>query len=274
MRKFVFFSLLLVVYHCSIDARKPNPPPNPIFNDCSQCKPELCPQLTEVCKSGQVKDQCDCCTVCGKNEGEPCDVDIVNDDRQTHQKPFYTPHHGRCGNSLQCTLQKDEDSANNVVTDYAVCICQFKNAVCGEDGKTYRNKCHFDETMAGRSERFRIARDEPCDEAPKIMTSSQSAREKSGSDTILSCEVSGYPTPKIEWKFTTEDRQKTITLPSDHTSKSVQVRGGPDHYQVTSWLQITNLQTTDSGVYTCVAKNKLGKITSEIYLTVTGGREL
>lgn len=57
----------------------------------------------------------------------------------------------------------------------------------------------------------------------------------------------------------------------DHTSKSVQTRGGPDHYQVTSWLQLSNLQNDDTGIYTCVAKNKLGKATSELTLTVTRG---
>lgn len=58
----------------------------------------------------------------------------------------------------------------NSVTDYAICVCKFDKAVCGEDGKTYKNRCEFEETMAGRSERFRIVRDEPCDEGIHIQT--------------------------------------------------------------------------------------------------------
>ena len=54
--------------------------------------------------------------------------------------------------------------ASRSADPYAICVCRHPAAVCGEDGKTYKNRCDFDETMNGRSEKYRIVRDEPCDE--------------------------------------------------------------------------------------------------------------
>lgn len=39
---------------------------------------------------------------------------------------------------------------------------------------------------------------------------------------------------------------------------AVQVRGGPESYMTTSWVQIVDLRPTDVGVYTCVAINSEG----------------
>lgn len=50
--------------------------------------------------------------------------------------------------------------------------------------------------------------------APKILSSSKSMHDKAGNELLLSCEVSGFPTPKIEWTYTTIERQNFIVLPS------------------------------------------------------------
>lgn len=78
--------------------------------DCSKCDPSTCPEMTVVCQSGMVKDVCDCCMVCGKKEGDACDMDVVNDEKQYFQKPFYSPVQGRCGDGLKCFWHKDEVS--------------------------------------------------------------------------------------------------------------------------------------------------------------------
>lgn len=54
--------------------------------------------------------------------------------------------------------------------------------------------------------------------------------------------------------------------------KSVQTRGGPLKYQVTSWLQIQDTQVEDTGYYTCNSRNKLGKATASAELRIIGGR--
>jgi len=239
---------------------------NPAKKDCSKCDPSTCPELTTICQAGVVKDVCDCCTVCGRKEGETCDVEVVNDEKQYFQKPFYSPVQGKCGEGLKCFWVKDNEQTNSV-TDYATCMCNSHKAVCGEDGKTYKNKCVFSETMAGRREQFRIVRDEPCDEAPKFVSTPQSLEEISGEDVLLSCEVSGFPPAKIEWTFKRADGV-VLPMPNDDVRKSVQTRGGPGPYQVTGWLQLQALEVEDSGVYTCIGRNKLGKISADATLVV------
>lgn len=44
---------------------------------------------------------------------------------------------------------------------------------------------------------------------------------------------------------------------------SVQVRGGPDSYMVSSWVQIMNLQANYTGTYTCVATNSVSVTRAE-----------
>ena len=42
---------------------------------CPDCDPEACPPLNAAnCLSGTAKDDCDCCDVCAKLEGQSCDI--------------------------------------------------------------------------------------------------------------------------------------------------------------------------------------------------------
>ena len=41
---------------------------------CPTCRPDACPPLNAGnCLSGTTKDECDCCDVCAKLEGQLCD---------------------------------------------------------------------------------------------------------------------------------------------------------------------------------------------------------
>jgi len=241
---------------------------------CPQmCDPDKCEAPMKICPAGQVKDRCDCCFICGRTEGQPCDVDVTNDKKGRFDvRSGYVPTHGRCGANLQCEIDADSESPNNVI-EAAICVCNDRKPVCGEDKKTYNTKCHFEETMAGRHEKFRIAKSEPCDDAPSIVGAPKDVEIVKGDNAVLTCEVAGYPPPRIDWKLTKSDGQ-TIFMPSDDSRKSVQARGGPDHFHMTGWLYLTNVDQEDAGVYTCTAKNKLGKATSEARVMVKRSAEL
>ena len=49
-----------------------------------------------------------------------------------------------------------------------------------------------------------------------------------------------------------------VWLLGDDLHISVNMRGGPEKWQVTGWLQIIDLQKQHEGDYTCVAQNEHG----------------
>lgn len=106
--------------------------------DCSKCDPTACVEPTTVCQAGKVKDVCDCCTVCGKKLGDLCDMDVVNDEKQYFQKPFYTPTQGRCGDMLKCVWHKEDVrkikklffKVNHQLTKKLQTLLKFENIFC------------------------------------------------------------------------------------------------------------------------------------------------
>ena len=46
------------------------------------------------------------------------------------------------------------------------------------------------------------------------------------------------------------------------------MRGGPQRYSVSTWLQIEGLQLSDAGVYSCISQNALGETSATGMLTV------
>lgn len=63
----------------------------------------------------------------------------------------------------------------------------------------------------------------------------------------------------------------TLTnFPGDDLYVAVQVRGGPEPFMVTSWVQIVDLRPTDTGIYTCVATNSEGEARASAKVGVRG----
>jgi len=50
-----------------------------------------------------------------------------------------------------------------------------------------------------------------------------------------------------------------MITPGDDLYVAVQVRGGPEPFMVTSWVQIVDLRPSDTGIYTCIASNSEGE---------------
>ncbi len=70
-----------------------------------------------------------------------------------------------------------------------------------------------------------------------IVSGPENAKDRIGKNVALVCEATGYPIPTIEWTWTRVDG-KTEYLPSDDMHISVNMRGGPEKWQVTGWLQV------------------------------------
>jgi len=100
----------------------------------------------------------------------------------------------------------------------------------------------------------------------------QKTHNTTGSTIAVMCEAKGYPIPSVEWTWTRVDGQ-TIYLPSDDIDVSTNMRGGPDKWQITGWLQIMNLRKDHEGDYTCVVQNDLGiaKATARVNVLATQG---
>ena len=47
-----------------------------------------------------------------------------------------------------------------------------------------------------------------------------------------------------------------------------QSRGGPQRFELSSWLQIEGAEHKDSGTYRCVARNNLGSVSASATLGV------
>lgn len=50
---------------------------------------------------------------------------------------------------------------------------------------------------------------------------------------------------------------------------ALQVRGGPEAFMVSSWVQILRVRATDAGVYSCTVVSKKGIVRAEATVQVT-----
>ncbi|KAK6468420.1 kazal-type serine protease inhibitor domain-containing protein 1-like [Huso huso] len=214
--------------------------------DCHPCNLELCPVAVD-CRAGLVLDRCGCCMECGNIEAQPCDLDSTNS--------FY----GLCGDNLECRMEISALEHGEVPEPQCVCVSQ--EAVCGSDGRTYENVCKFKEAARGQTS---VVRTGPCFTVPRIEHPPQDHVNVTGSDIIFLCEVFAFPMAVIEWRKDGDDS----SLPGDDPHISVQSRGGPMKYELSSWLQIERVTKEDAGTYRCVARNRLGWITASAVLAV------
>ncbi|KAG8232182.1 hypothetical protein J437_LFUL012179 [Ladona fulva] len=145
----------------------------------------------------------------------------------------------------------------------AICVCKMQGEICGSNNYTYETQCHMalDAVKLKNPSSLYVKHAGPCHTVPVITSGPDDIAVNIGEPVALSCEVKGFPIPDIHWEFQSDDQQYSTAgknLPSDDLFVAVQVRGGPEAYMTTSWVQIVSLRKSDMGVYTCVATNKEG----------------
>ncbi|KAM3867596.1 kazal-type serine peptidase inhibitor domain 3 [Diretmus argenteus] len=219
---------------------------------CGPCEPELCP-VARGCRAGLVLDSCGCCKECGNLEGQACDLGDTN--------IFY----GLCGTGLRCQADPQQGGGE----EEEVCVCEQQDPVCGSDSRTYMNICQFREASFSEPQ-LKTRGKGPCKTAPIIKVPPQSQVNGTGSSLAFLCEVFAFPMALVEWRKEGQD----VVLPGDDPHLSVQSRGGPLKFELSSWLQIEGAGPDDSGTYRCVARNNLGSVSASAVLGILGPEEM
>ncbi|XP_020505445.2 kazal-type serine protease inhibitor domain-containing protein 1-like [Labrus bergylta] len=223
---------------------------------CGPCEPELCPE-TRGCRAGLVLDSCGCCRECGNLEGQACDPG----DRSV----FY----GLCGTGLRCQADPRPAGGREGDDEEEVCVCEEQDAVCGTDGVSYMNMCQFREAAFSKPG-LKTRGKGPCKTVPVIKVPPHSQVNGTGSSLVFLCEVFAFPMALVEWRKEGQD----VVLPGDDPHISVQSRGGPLKFELSSWLQIEEAGPEDSGTYRCIARNNLGSVSASAVLGILGAKEL
>ncbi|XP_056585433.1 kazal-type serine peptidase inhibitor domain 3 [Triplophysa dalaica] len=214
---------------------------------CEACVPDLCP-LARGCRAGLVKDSCGCCYECGNLEGQACDLGRRN------------VYYGLCGENLECQLERSEGVDEE--EQEPQCVCLSQKILCGSDGQTYTNLCKFKEaTFLNPGLK---TTDGPCKTVPVIKVPPHNLVNVTGSSVAFLCEVFAFPMALVEWR----KDGKEVVLPGDDPHISIQSRGGPQKYELSSWLQIEMASQMHSGTYRCIARNALGQVSATAILGV------
>ncbi|KAI0243315.1 Insulin-like growth factor-binding protein-related protein 1 [Lamellibrachia satsuma] len=212
--------------------------------DCTTCDRKACVRASG-CVAGVMKDRCGCCDVCAKAEFELCDHPRVYQSGEVF---------GECGDKLECRVRDDLEAGDPAE---AMCYCTVEGELCGSDGVDYDNLCRLMAAAVVKRQKITISNKGPCKSAPVIVTPPENIRNLTGTNIAMSCEARGFPIPTIEWMWTRVDG-KTVFLPNDDLHLSVNMRGGPEKWQVTGWLQVLEMKKTHEGNITCIAENHLG----------------
>ncbi|KAM6182682.1 kazal-type serine protease inhibitor domain-containing protein 1 [Erethizon dorsatum] len=253
--------LLLGLWTLSPAHARPPPGPDPLQRGwqrllaegeaCAPCRPGEC-AAPRGCLAGRVRDACGCCWECANLEGQLCDLDP-----NAH---FY----GRCGEQLECRLDAG-DALSRWEVPEPRCACRTQRLLCGSDGRTYAQICRLREAARARPDvNLTAAHLGPCESEPQILSQPRDIWNVTGQDVIFGCEVFAYPMASIEWRKDGLD----VRMPGDDPHISVQFRGGPQRFEVTSWLQIQAVRPSDEGTYRCLARNALGQVEASATLTV------
>ncbi|XP_006820940.1 telokin-like, partial [Saccoglossus kowalevskii] len=93
------------------------------------------------------------------------------------------------------------------------------------------------------------------DKAPEFVLRPRNATGSETKSAKFTCTIEGKPTPSVIWKF--EDR-----ILKDAGRFEIYDEDG------VYYLEIFELQATDSGMYTCILSNAVGKAIAKASLTV------
>ncbi|XP_061527192.1 docking protein 2-like [Phycodurus eques] len=194
----------------------PNPRPcRPLDDqaaDCGPCRTDSCPAPLG-CRAGAVPDRCGCCSECANLEGQACDPGRKN------------VLFGLCGDGLRCQAEprpagrRVDDQDEEEEEEEQMCVCEEREAVCGSDGVTYANMCHFKEAAFSDPELHTRGRG-PCKTVPVIKVGPKSQVTRSGSHLVFLCEVFAFPMAAAEWRK--DDDDDDVVLPGDDPHISVQ----------------------------------------------------
>lgn len=238
--------------------------PEPPEPGCAPCRPGSCPRSAADCSTGLAPDPCGCCPrgVCGVREGARCYNASTNGDLAARAL-------GVCGENMDCVTRLD---LGDMDKPEALCVCRDQGQVCGSDNTTYPSSCQMRVAGAagGQDEppvRVWLKHRGPCRAAPWIVTPPAPVQYVAGSPVSLECEVKGFPAPSPSWERISAEGIAT-PLPSDDASLVVMVRGGPEAFMASSWLQIMALRPEDVGTYICVATNSEGVARAAAELTI------
>ncbi|KAM9744623.1 LOW QUALITY PROTEIN: uncharacterized protein ACNS7B_011773 [Menidia menidia] len=228
---------------------------------CGPCRRELCPE-PRGCRAGLVPDACGCCPECGSREGQPCHPGGGGGEL------------GLCGTGLRCRAEGGGEEGGGGggggEGGEGACVCEQQEPLCGSDGATYRNECQLREAAASRPG-LRSRGTGPCSTVPIIQVPPLSRVGGVGSSPSFLCEVFASPLASVEW---TKEGGGGVVLPGDDPHISVQSRGGPLRFELSSWLQIEGAEPADSGTYRCTARNGRGASTATATLAVLKPEEL
>merc|ERR1711937_741860 len=212
---------------------------------CGPCDLSTCASV-DHCTAGVILDECDCCQVCARTEGELCD----------NRKRGVL---GMCGDNLACRFDRE--------TRERTCVCTESKMVCGSDGQSYDTPCQLNEETVRRSPDPKLPRLSmdywgPCKARPLIVSPPQDTYGPMGANLTLDCEAKGFLAPIISWQYDNVEGQ-TISLPSDDQMISVQMQAGPrsSHWTPPTVAPITVLPATIWAKYTpvpqlgCIVRN-------------------
>ena len=107
--------------------------------------------------------------------------------------------------------------------------------------------------------------------APNIITPPVTQTVMSSSNVTFICAASSKPQLKIHWRKNGNilaNNSKIII--TNHTRGSCAITDPPEQCVVSSTLEISNAQSPDSGIITCIATNEVGYLERSATLSVDG----
>ncbi|KAH9371246.1 hypothetical protein HPB48_014610 [Haemaphysalis longicornis] len=214
-------------------------------SSCGPCELDRCETPSGQCLAGMVRDSCGCCMVCGQREGQRCYHPSVKGSRED----------GPCGEDLEC--RPEARPGPRRPRRGPVRLHEAR-------ARVWLGRRH---SVPGHEFGSWVSEKEVFEAAPRVVTAPENTRNRTGGRAAMTCEVTGFPVPTVEWRVDRGDGPLKA-LPTDNSRISVQSRGGPDSFEVTSWLQLLDLRPEDTATYWCIGSNENGEVSAAAKLNV------